>query len=73
MLLDMDIGAYEAHLFGVCEADVKRVGDELGVLLLFGQAAMRAERLGEFSIGLVLDEAGEEVPESSHSDYNSRD
>ena len=47
-------------------ADIEGVGDEFGVLLLLGKTVMSADRLREIAIGFVLDEAGEEISESSH-------
>ena len=66
MLLDMYIGTYQTHLFRMRVADIEGVGDEFGVLLLLGKTVMGADGLREIAIGFVLDEAGEEISESSH-------
>ena len=66
MLLDMDIRTYQAHFLLMSVADVQGVGDEFGVLLLLGEAAVGADGLGEVAIGFVLDEAAEQISESSH-------
>lgn len=48
-------------------ANIQRIDDELGVLLLFRKVGMSANRGRNISIRLVFDKATEYIPQFTHS------